>query len=72
LIARTHVNLVDLVDAGATGKPVRVFATEEELAGYTLRAQKVFPRESAKAGGLLKKLLRKIVSVDLYASTRSD
>ncbi|KAG1831636.1 hypothetical protein EV424DRAFT_1372149 [Suillus variegatus] len=56
----THVNLVDLVDSPRTGKPVKLFASVEELRAYTLQTEKIFPKESAYQGGLLKELLREI------------
>jgi hypothetical protein len=56
----THVNLVDLVDAARIGTPVRLFASLEELITYTIRTGKLFPKENAYQGGLLKELLREI------------
>ena len=56
----THVNLVDLVDAPKTHKPVRWFPSEKALSDYTLETEKFFPRNSKCAGGLLKFLLRHI------------
>ncbi|KAH8800384.1 hypothetical protein F5884DRAFT_825056 [Xylogone sp. PMI_703] len=60
VIKRTHVNLVDLVDTQRTGEAVKVFRTVEELRQYTRQNRKIFPRDEAKAGGLLRYLLRKI------------
>ncbi|KAG2121761.1 hypothetical protein DEU56DRAFT_894574 [Suillus clintonianus] len=58
----THVNLVDLVDSARTGKPVKLFASLEELKTYTLgKPGKIFPKENAYQGGLLKELLREII-----------
>ncbi|KAJ8587676.1 hypothetical protein M405DRAFT_863535 [Rhizopogon salebrosus TDB-379] len=56
----TNVNLVDLVDTARIGTPVRLFASLEELITYTIRTGKVFPKENAYQGGLLKELLREI------------
>ncbi|KAG6819153.1 hypothetical protein H0H93_014834 [Arthromyces matolae] len=61
-VKSAYVNLVDLVDFPNTGDPVKRFATEEQLSGYTKATGKFFPRDDAKAGGLLKHLLRNIMS----------
>jgi hypothetical protein len=58
----THVNLVDLVDCAKTGKPIRKFASEQELSEYTRESEKFFPAGSAYAGGILKHLLRHILN----------
>jgi hypothetical protein len=58
----THVNIVDLLHAKKTGRKVKVFETVEELAQYTRGTKKFFPRDHAKAGGVLVFLLRKILS----------
>ncbi|KAI0942428.1 hypothetical protein AcW1_003061 [Taiwanofungus camphoratus] len=62
-IENTHVNLVDLVDIDeiADGRVV-VFSSELELSVYTKESGKFFPRENAYAGGLLKYLLRQIMT----------
>jgi hypothetical protein len=51
---------VDLVETFHTGEEVHIFSSVAELRAYTRREKKIFPREEAKAGGLLKKLLRPI------------
>ena len=56
------INLVDLVDTKGTGRAVTQFRTLEDLQGYTIREGKFFPKESAYAGGVLKFLLREILS----------
>jgi hypothetical protein len=43
-----------------TGNDVHIFKRVAELAAYTRQTEKIFPRNHAKAGGLLKHLLRKI------------
>ncbi|KAG1734505.1 hypothetical protein EDB19DRAFT_1154393 [Suillus lakei] len=58
----THVNLVDLVDSGRTGTPVKLFASLGKLTEYTLKTKKFFPKENAYQGGLLKELLREIIN----------
>lgn len=57
-----HVNIVDLIDAVGTGRPVRQFNTLDELATYTKNKDRFFPKENAYQGGLLKELLREIVN----------
>ena len=56
----THVNLSDLLDTTRQGTRVHVFASEQELREYTKETGRVFPKEEAYAGGLLKYLLRQI------------
>ena len=56
----THVNLSDLLDTTRQGTRVYVFASEEELRVYTKESGRIFPKEYAYAGGLLKYLLRQI------------
>ena len=56
----THVNLSDLLDTTLQDTRVHVFASEEELREYTLETRRIFPKEDAYAGGLLKYLLRQI------------
>jgi len=52
-----HVNLVDLVQHR---DKVRVFSTVKELAEYSKKQEKIFLKQSAKAGGILRYLLRPI------------
>jgi len=59
-VRQTHVNLVDLVDTPRTGIAVVVFPTLKRLQDYTVASGKVFPRRDARAGGLLRVLLRQI------------
>ena len=61
-IERTHVNLVDLVEARGVAGRVRIFPSRKTLAAYTNATGKIFPRKHAKAGGLLRELLRPIDS----------
>ena len=61
-IKETHVNLVDLVEQGRTGKRVRLFPNLEGLRKYTMDTGKFFPKENAYAGGILKFLLREILA----------
>lgn len=56
----THVNLCDLLDSANEGQAIRIFGNVEELKSYTLETGKIFPKEEAYAGGLLRYLLREI------------
>ena len=60
LLARTHVNLVDFLQAEDPEKPVRTFPSEDELSVYSHCHGKFFPRKHIKAGSLLRCLLRRI------------
>ncbi|KAG8220562.1 hypothetical protein J3R82DRAFT_3295 [Butyriboletus roseoflavus] len=57
-----HVNIVDLLESARTGTRVQQFTTLEELRVYTKQQGKMFPKESAYTGGLLKELLREIIN----------
>ncbi|KAF6760684.1 hypothetical protein DFP72DRAFT_804489 [Ephemerocybe angulata] len=57
---KVHVNLVDLTQGYDNGKPVTIFETVAELSKYTKENDLIFPKDRAKAGGLLRCLLRKI------------
>ncbi|KAG8741842.1 hypothetical protein FRC10_002352 [Ceratobasidium sp. 414] len=60
LVERTHVNLVDLVDMPNTNRPVQQFKSVGALSVYSKKGKKIFPRDEAKAGGILKHLLRQL------------
>ncbi|KAF5354974.1 hypothetical protein D9756_005613 [Leucocoprinus leucothites] len=61
IVRNSYVNLVDLVDArGDPTKIVRTFPTEKALSSYSKRTKKIFPKEGAKAGGILEYFLRHI------------
>ena len=64
---KTHVNLVDLVDRPNN---VKVFATEVALSNYTKEERKIFPKENAYAGGLLRYLLRHIENPNAKRGTK--
>ncbi|KAK0480932.1 hypothetical protein IW261DRAFT_1334956, partial [Armillaria novae-zelandiae] len=53
-VKRVFVNICDLVDFPATQVRPPVFATVAELAEYSRTNRKIYPKENAKAGGLLK------------------
>lgn len=58
----THVNLMDLAEAGLhPDRVVPIWQTEAALAAYTKRTQKIVSSRSPMAGGLLKALLRRIL-----------
>ncbi|KAG9127401.1 hypothetical protein FRC07_014211 [Ceratobasidium sp. 392] len=59
-IEKVHVNLVDLVDKPNMNIKVKRF-NKWTLRQYTMETEKFFPREDAKAGGILKHLLREII-----------
>ncbi|KAF5385118.1 hypothetical protein D9615_000898 [Tricholomella constricta] len=61
-VKRTYVNLVDLVDLPNSQSALMIFDTEAALSEYTLENHKIFPKENAYAGGLLKHLLRNIMN----------
>jgi hypothetical protein len=52
---------VDLTEA-KPGDKVKTFKTEEALAEYTKKNGKFFPADHAHSGGLLRKLLRRILT----------
>lgn len=58
MVKGLYVNLVDLVDM--TVEDVELFGSLDELRVYTRDTGKIFPKESAYAGGVLKFLLREI------------
>ena len=53
-----HVNLIDLIDHLRGHERPVLFPSQAALREYTLREQKFFPLENAKADSLLKVLLR--------------
>ncbi|KAF5661538.1 putative transcription factor Pig1p [Fusarium heterosporum] len=56
----TRVNLVDMAETERTFVPVKLFDSLEDLADYCHSSGKIFPKELAYAGGLLRMLLREI------------
>ena len=54
-----HINLVDLVYH--TDK-VQMFPSVKALAKYSIENEKIFPKNLAKAGGILRYLLRHIIN----------
>jgi hypothetical protein len=57
----THVNIVDLIDCHRTKQNVDTFDNVVDLSEYTVDTGKFFPKEHAKAGGVLQRLLREIM-----------
>ncbi|KIY71819.1 hypothetical protein CYLTODRAFT_486931 [Cylindrobasidium torrendii FP15055 ss-10] len=63
IIEHIYVNIWDLVDYSVySGRPLLLHPTERALAVYTLTEEKVYPREKARANGLLRFLLRQILN----------
>ncbi|KAI0263440.1 hypothetical protein BC834DRAFT_957760 [Gloeopeniophorella convolvens] len=58
-VLEKHVNLVDLVQAPT--RHVRLFPTEKALSEYTLEKNRIFPKEDARDGGVLRALRRHIL-----------
>lgn len=54
------VNICDLVDAPHSSEPLLLFDSEYDLAEYSKSEGKIYPKENAYAGGLLRHLLRRI------------
>ncbi|KPM37775.1 hypothetical protein AK830_g8804 [Neonectria ditissima] len=69
-VQRTHVNLVDLTESPTTGNKVEIFPSVEALRSYTIETGKIFPRNEAHAGGLLKTLLRQIFHTSARKPTK--
>ncbi|KAG8769066.1 hypothetical protein FRC12_005188 [Ceratobasidium sp. 428] len=63
IVKSTHVNFVDLVEMPNTQRPVKHFKSCVSLSWYSKKKDKIFPRDEAKAGGILKYLLRPIDTV---------
>lgn len=57
---RTHVNLIDLVDAQRVGSQAETFDSVDELEDYTRQTDRFFPRHVASSDKLLYALLRPI------------
>ncbi|KAI0792461.1 hypothetical protein C8Q75DRAFT_753008 [Abortiporus biennis] len=63
VIKSVNVNLVDVVNAARNPTVVptpRKFGTVKELRKYSYKNKKIFPRDKAKSGGVLKFMLRMI------------
>lgn len=45
-----------------TGNPPTLFLSESDLADYSKDSRKIYPKDNAYAGGLLRYLLRRIVA----------
>ncbi|KAI0040135.1 hypothetical protein FA95DRAFT_1503284 [Auriscalpium vulgare] len=59
-VLSAHVNLVDLVWSRGEGV-VEIFPSEKALSEYTISSGKFFPSDEARAGGVLRYLLRHIL-----------
>lgn len=60
--AHLWVNIFDVLQAAKTGIPPRRFDSLRQLAVYSKRKKRVFPKDEAK-GGALKFLLKRILHV---------
>ncbi|KAF9532670.1 hypothetical protein CPB83DRAFT_784755 [Crepidotus variabilis] len=71
LVKATHVNLVDLTDMYNQGRDqdITIFPTVQKLRAYTIEHERYFPLEVAHAGGVLKHLLRHILTVGSHQKT---
>ncbi|KAF9767090.1 hypothetical protein IL306_000385 [Fusarium sp. DS 682] len=65
-----RVNLVDMVESPRTGESIQRFETLGDLSAYSYGTGKIFPKEDAYNGGLLKMMLREISFVNQYRGTR--
>ncbi|THH29413.1 hypothetical protein EUX98_g4784 [Antrodiella citrinella] len=57
-----NVNIFDYIEAKRLGVVVKKFKSIKALAKYSYDEDKIFPKAQAKAGGLLKYLLREIAA----------
>ncbi|KAJ3773145.1 hypothetical protein FB446DRAFT_642217 [Lentinula raphanica] len=64
-----HVNICDLVDF-RNDRPAQLFDSESLLAAYSRRTGKIYPKDNAYAGGLLRFLLRQISGPGAYHGRR--
>ena len=73
-VVHTHVNILDLVESKKTHKKVRVFTSVQDLSNYTKHTERFFPINHAKAGGVLRYLLRHILrpSIDRSRGTSGE
>ena len=71
-LLNTHVNLVDLVDPSLNTKQIQKFDDVKGLAKYSRKHGKYFPREEAKAGGVLRVLLRRLSSGKRASDAKSE
>ena len=59
-LSNIHVNIIDLLDSRRQGTPVKLFKTRQKLVSYTVKTEKIFPKNKAKENVLLKVFLREI------------
>ncbi|KAK7686034.1 hypothetical protein QCA50_010846 [Cerrena zonata] len=59
-LRKIHVNIVDLLQAAATGETPEKFSTVEDLRIYTEDTGNIFPLNDPRAGGVLRALLRRL------------
>lgn len=54
------MNIHDFLNNKRDGKPQKLYDTEKELAKYTMRTRKIYPKNAAKEGGPIRDLLAHI------------
>ncbi|PVH79114.1 hypothetical protein DL98DRAFT_420947 [Cadophora sp. DSE1049] len=59
-LRKVWVNIYDLIVAVRQNKIPRRFPSLHALSAYTIRTRKIFPKEKAKEGGLVRQLLAHI------------
>lgn len=59
-----YVNIYDYVEAKRIKQNVRIFSSLKALARYSHESEKIFPLRTAKQGGILRALLKRISSPD--------
>lgn len=64
VVKSSHANIYDYIDAKRLGIKVHQFNSLKALANYSYGNNKIFPKKNAKAGGVLKYLLR---TLSVYA-----
>ncbi|KAL2259467.1 hypothetical protein VTK26DRAFT_6849 [Humicola hyalothermophila] len=60
-LRRVHINIHDLLEAVKRGQTPHRFASVQELAAYTVRERKMYPKHYVKEMGPVKALLRCIM-----------
>lgn len=60
-MSKVHVNIHDLVDAVQQGRTPRRFGNPQQLAEYTFRTGRFYPKKYVKEMGPVKVLLRHIL-----------
>jgi hypothetical protein len=56
-----HINIVDLLDAVKQGTHPQRFGNAHQLAVYTVKTRRIYPKDKVKAMGPVKALMRRIL-----------